>query len=78
MLPTRVEYSYVACCKCIEYSESFVATSYLVATLVQGVPADSGNFLWYTTESIAVLETATAKSSWMLLTSRWTGSYSLM
>jgi len=55
-----------------------VATSYLTATIVQGVPADSGNFLWYMTESIAVLETATAKSSWMLLTSRWTGSSSPM
>ena len=31
-------------------------TSHLAATLVQEVPADSGNFPWYMTESIAVLE----------------------
>jgi len=28
----------------------------LAATLAQEVPADSGNFLWYMTNSIAVLE----------------------
>ena len=46
-------------CKCVEYSKSFVqfgATSHLAATLVQEVPADSGNFPWYMTDSIAVLE----------------------
>ena len=31
-------------------------TSHLAATLVQAVPADSGNFPWYMTDSIAVLE----------------------
>ena len=31
-------------------------TSHLAATLVQEVPADSENFLWYMTDSIAVLE----------------------
>ena len=31
-------------------------TSHLAATLVQEVPADSGNFPWYMTDSIAVLE----------------------
>ena len=31
-------------------------TSYLAATLVQEVPADSENFPWYMTDSIAVLE----------------------
>jgi len=44
---------------CIEYSESFVrfvATSHLAATLVQEVPAYSGNFPWYMTDSTAVLE----------------------
>ena len=34
----------------------FVATSHLTATLVQEVPADSGNFLRYMTDSTAVLE----------------------
>ena len=34
----------------------FVATSHLAANLVQEVPADSGNFPWYMTDSIAVLE----------------------
>ena len=29
---------------------------HLAATLVQEVPADSGNFPWYMTDSIAVLE----------------------
>ena len=33
-----------------------MATSHLAATLVQEVPADSGNFPWYMTDSIAVLE----------------------
>jgi len=33
-----------------------VATSHLAATLVQEVPADSGNFPWYMTDSTAVLE----------------------
>jgi len=33
-----------------------VATSHLTATLVQEVPADSGNFPWYMTDGIAVLE----------------------
>jgi len=33
-----------------------VATSHLAATLVQEVLADSGNFPWYMTDSIAVLE----------------------
>ena len=33
-----------------------MATSHLAATLVQGVPADSGYFLWYMTDSTAVLE----------------------
>ena len=31
-------------------------TSHLAATLVQEVPADSGNFPWYMTDSTAVLE----------------------
>ena len=35
---------------------NLVATSHLAATLVQEVPADSGNFPWYMTDSIAVLE----------------------
>ena len=30
--------------------------SHLAATLVQEVPSDSGNFPWYMTDSIAVLE----------------------
>ena len=34
---------------------SYVA-SHLIATLVQEVSADSGNFPWYMTDSIAVLE----------------------
>ena len=33
-----------------------MATSHLTATLVQEVPADSGNFPWYMTDSTAVLE----------------------
>ena len=33
-----------------------MATSLLAATLVQEVPADSGNFPWYMTDSSAVLE----------------------
>jgi len=33
-----------------------VATSDRTATLVQDVPADSGNFSWYMTDSTAVLE----------------------
>jgi len=31
-------------------------TSHLAATLVQEVPADSGNFPWYMTNNTAVLE----------------------
>ena len=31
-------------------------TSHLAVTLVQEVPADSGNFPWYMTDSVAVLE----------------------
>ena len=42
-------YSFTCVCK-------FVATSHLAATLVQEVPADSGNFPWYMTDSTAVLE----------------------
>ena len=30
--------------------------SHLAATLVQEIPADSGNFPWYMTDSVAVLE----------------------
>ena len=30
--------------------------SHLATTLVQEIPADSGNFLWYMTDSVAVLE----------------------
>ena len=33
-----------------------MATSHLAATLVQEVPADSGNFPWYMTDSIVVVE----------------------
>ena len=33
-----------------------MATSHLAATLGQEVPADSGNFPWYMTDGIAVLE----------------------
>ena len=33
-----------------------MATSHLAATVVQEVPADSGNFSWYMTDSTAVLE----------------------
>ena len=33
-----------------------MATSNLAAILVQEVPADSGNFPWYMTDSTAVLE----------------------
>ena len=33
-----------------------MATSLLAATLVREVPAESGNFLWYMTDSTAVLE----------------------
>ena len=33
-----------------------MATSHLAATLVQEVPADSGKFPWYMTDSTAVLE----------------------
>ena len=36
-------------------------TSHLAATLVQEVPADSGNFPWYMTDSIAVLEDSYSK-----------------
>ena len=32
------------------------ATSHLAASLVQEVPADSGNFPWYMTDSTAVFE----------------------
>ena len=35
---------------------NLVATSHLAATLVQEVPPDTGNFPWYMTDSIAVLE----------------------
>jgi len=33
-----------------------MATSHLAATLVQEVPANSGNFPWYMTDSIVVVE----------------------
>ena len=33
-----------------------MAISHLAATLVQEVPADSGNFPWYMTDTTAVLE----------------------
>jgi len=36
-------------------------TSHLAATLVQEVPADSGNFPWYMTDSISVLEDSYCK-----------------
>jgi len=36
-------------------------TSHLTATLVQGVPADSGNLPWYMTDSVAVLEDSYSK-----------------
>ena len=55
--------SYVASALSIVNLRKFVATSYLAATLVQEVPADSGNLWWYMINSIAVLEDATAKSS---------------
>ena len=35
---------------------NLVATSHLAATLVQEVPADSGNFPWYMTDSTAIRE----------------------
>ena len=35
--------------------------SHLAATLVQEIPADSGNFLWYMTDSVAVLEDSYSK-----------------
>jgi len=38
-----------------------VATSHLTATVVQEVPADSGNFPWYITNSTAVLEDSYSK-----------------
>jgi len=47
-------------CKCIGYSESFVSLWLQVIWLPllyrKYIPADSGNFLWYVTDSIAVLE----------------------
>ena len=54
--------------KTIVVGESFVSfnfrtssvtiddASHLAATLVQEIPADSGNFPWYMTDSVAVLE----------------------
>ena len=38
-----------------------IRTSHLTATLVQEVPADSVNFLWGMTDSIAVLEDSYSK-----------------
>jgi len=38
-----------------------VATNHLDATLVQEAPADSENFPWYMTDSIAVLEDSYSK-----------------
>ena len=38
-----------------------MATSHLAATLVQEVPADSGNFPWYMTDNTAVLEDSYSK-----------------
>ena len=38
-----------------------MATSHLAATLVQEVPADSGNFPWCMPDSIAVLEDSYSK-----------------
>jgi len=29
---------------------------YLTATLLQEIPAESGNFLWYMTDSVAILQ----------------------
>ena len=55
--------SYVASAFSILNLCKFVATSHLAATLVQEVAADSGNLSWYMTDSIAVLEDGTAKSS---------------
>ena len=56
MLTTRAQLH----CKCVECSESFVSLWLQVISLrllhVQEVPADSGNFLWYMADSIAVLE----------------------
>ena len=43
----------------INFRTSSVTTddaSHLAATLVQEIPADSGNFPWYMTDSVAVLE----------------------
>ena len=43
----------------INFRASSVTTddaSHLAATLVQETPADSGNFPWYMTDSVAVLE----------------------
>ena len=43
----------------INFRTSFVTiddASHLAATLVQEIPADSGNFPWYMTDSVAVLE----------------------
>ena len=40
----------------INFRSSPVTIDDLAATLVQEIPADSGNFPWYMTDSIAVLE----------------------
>ena len=45
-------------------------TSHLAATLVQEVPADSGKFPWYMTDSIAVLEDSYSEIVVNIMTSR--------
>ena len=45
-------------------------TSHLATTLVQEVPADSGNFPWYMTDSIAVLEDSYSEIVVNIMTSR--------
>ena len=41
-----------------------MATSHLAATFVQEVPADSGNFPWYMTDSTAALEDSYSEVSY--------------
>ena len=55
--------------------------SHLAATLVQEIPADSGNFPWYMTDSVAVLEDSYSevvvhcKNRLVVLTTQWLASY---
>ena len=51
-------------------------TSHLAATLVQELPADSGNFPWYMTNSIAVFENSYSEVVVNVVDLAWEGLYS--